>query len=85
VVGSRRIVEVDGSQPELAVKQLFDQALPLIPQILQWTQRAAKAQKQYRWYQVGRGLAFNLAVLGYIVALLLILLGSLVTMASTFP
>ncbi|GAA5526738.1 hypothetical protein [Herpetosiphon gulosus] len=78
-------VQVDVSQPELAVKQLFAQAMPQIPQILQWTQRAAKAQHQYRWYQVGRGLAFNLAVLGYIVALLLILLGSLVTMASAFP
>lgn len=78
-------VAVDLSQPELAVKQLFDQALPLIPQILQWTQRAAKAQQHYRWYHVGRDLAFNLALLGYILALLLILLGSLVAMTSTFP
>ncbi|WP_110520262.1 hypothetical protein [Herpetosiphon llansteffanensis] len=79
------LVEVDLAVPELAVKQLFDQAMRLIPQILHWTNRAAKAQQRYRWYQVGRGVAFNLALLGYILALLFILIGSLLSMGSGFP
>lgn len=79
------LVEVDVAAPELAVKQLFDQAMRLIPEIRQWTKRAAKAQQHHRWYQIGRGVAFNLALLGYILALLFILIGSLLTMGSGLP
>ncbi len=78
-------VELDLATAELAVKQLFDQATRLIPQIQQWTKQAAKTQQRYRWYHMSRGLAFNLALLGYFLALALILIGSLLTMGRGLP